>query len=501
MTNNETKLLAITENRVDSESPKIKLKDAIPQILASCAINFVVIQAGINMAFSSILIPQLSEPSSDIKIDLDSSSNLASIVTISIAFGALVCGSLMDRFGRVQLSKMICVPFVAAWLLIALSRNLYMIYAARVLSGFCGGLTTVALVYVSEISSPQYRGMLLCLNSVAVSLGILITYGLNIYFHWRTISFLYAGMSLITLLIVMRLPESPSWILALSREKKGSEAMLSFEWIYRKRQLSSFYYHQLIDSTKLKQNKNEGKSLFKLSQEPQVYKPLIILFFMFIFQQLSGCYVLIFYTINIFRNLSLDFSEKINENMALMLLGSLRLIMSMIASGASRKCHRKTLLYISGLGMMISIFTAAILVQNMEGFSSTRNFLGTQRLDNPTMVVSKGGNHREVYLLVSILCYNSFSAMGVMILPWTLISELYPIEVKGKMGGFTVTLAYFIMFSSVKVFPYLLSLYSMEVMFYLFAMSSFAFCIFVYNFLPETYGKSLIDIQNYFVKP
>lgn len=92
------------------------------------------------MAFSSILIPQLSEPESDIKIDLDSSSNIASIITVSVALGAFVCGSLMDYFGRVRLAKMICVPFVVAWLLIALSRNLYMIYAARVLSGICGGV-------------------------------------------------------------------------------------------------------------------------------------------------------------------------------------------------------------------------------------------------------------------------------------------------------------------------------------------------------------------------
>ena len=148
MTSNEAKLLSntetIIENRADrvSESPRLKFQDAIPQIVASCAINLIVIQAGINMAFSSILIPQLSEPESDIKIDLDSSSNLASIVTISIAFGALVCGSLMDRFGRVRLSIYVCIPFAFAWLLIVLSRNLYMIYSARVLSGFCGGVYT-----------------------------------------------------------------------------------------------------------------------------------------------------------------------------------------------------------------------------------------------------------------------------------------------------------------------------------------------------------------------
>lgn len=79
--------------------------------------------------------------------------------------------------------------------------------------------------------------------------------------------------------------------------------------------------------------RKENKILRKLLCKPQVYKPLIILVFAFLFQQFSGCYILIFYTINIFRNLSLNFSQRVNENMAVMLLGTLRLIMSVIASG------------------------------------------------------------------------------------------------------------------------------------------------------------------------
>ena len=88
---------------------------------------------------------------------------------------------------------------------------------------------------MSEISCPEYRGSLLCLNSVAVSLGILITYFLNIYFEWRTIGFLFSALSVMTLLILMKLPESPNWIIALSQKRRHSEALLSLEWIYRKR--------------------------------------------------------------------------------------------------------------------------------------------------------------------------------------------------------------------------------------------------------------------------
>jgi facilitated trehalose transporter len=81
------------------------------------------------------------------------------------------------------------------------------------------------------------------------------------------------------------------------------------------------------------------------------------------------------------------------------------------------------------------------------------------------------------------------------------VAFLSHFQAKGKMGGLTVTLAYVFMFSTVKSFPYLLSALSMDIMLYLFAASCLAFCIFIYNFLPETYGKSLIDIENYFIKP
>lgn len=91
--------------------------------------------------------------------------------------------------------------------------------------------------------------------------------------------------------------------------------------------------------------------------------------------------------------------------------------------------------------MMIFIFIAAILEGNMDG-STSHSFLssspgsqGNQTLDDDEASGWRSARFDEIFLLVSILCYNSFAGVGVMILPWTLSSELYPIKVSegGKL--------------------------------------------------------------------
>lgn len=71
---------------------------------------------------------------------------------------------------------------------------------------------------------------------------------------------------------------------------------------------------------------------FTIYRQPNVYKPLTILLLLFFFQQLSGAYVIIFYAVNLFLKIGGHFGEGINEYGALLMLGSIRFIMSIVAA-------------------------------------------------------------------------------------------------------------------------------------------------------------------------
>jgi len=88
--------------------------------------------------------------------------------------------------------------------------------------------------------------------------------------------------------------------------------------------------------------------------------------------------------------------------------------------------------------------------------------------------------------------------LGMVPLPWMMIGELFPLKVRGIMGGLVPSLGYFFIFVTVKISPSLMTALDTDQIMWLFAGAAGLAACFIAAFLPETRGKSLLQIERLF---
>ena len=171
-----------------------------------------------------------------------------------------------------------------------------------------------------------------------------------------------------------------------------------------------------------------------------------------------------------------------------------RFVMSIISAGASRRFGRRPLYILSGLGMCISTFVVGIYL-HLKPVEYDSAFTSFSRNSTEVMMAPE---EEHWTCVVCVLLYVCFSSFGVLVIPWTLIGELLPIKIRGVGGGAMVGIAYIMMFGVVKSFPFALEVTGPMGIFFFFSIMSLSGVAFVYIFLPETLGKTLTEIEEYF---
>ncbi|XP_032671963.1 facilitated trehalose transporter Tret1-like isoform X2 [Odontomachus brunneus] len=425
-------------------------------VLAGLAAHTGQISVGLSQGYSAILLPKLFETDF---ADQSQASWIASLGVVSNPLGALVAGLCAECLGRRFAIVLATLPHVAGWLLIALSKNVPMLYAGRFVSGIGTGMANGLYLYVSETAAPDQRAWLASCGPILVSLGVLMVYTLGAITTWQRTAAISVGPAILSLALTRMLPETPVWLAARGRTAEAKEALL---WLRGPGFNTDKEYQELCETNLKRKEKKE--SLLRALHMPNVWKPFLILLAFFALQQLSGIYVILFYVVNMLKDTGID----VNEYAASVGVGVIRLFASILGAGLANNIGRKTLAFVSGFGMAIAAAGVAL---------SSSSFL-------PSWVP-----------LLCIGTHVGASMIGFLTLPWVMTSELYPLRFRGSLGGLTTSIGQMLTFVAIKTYPDLNTIVGLEFTMWIFAAAGLLGATFAVTMLPETRGRSLDDIE------
>ncbi|XP_066154003.1 facilitated trehalose transporter Tret1-like isoform X1 [Euwallacea fornicatus] len=468
------------------------LKSIYPQLIAAAIAASYHIVVGVGMAFSAILIPNLISNGTEtfnndqILATRSEASWIASAVVLVTPIGGISAGFMMDSIGRLNTIKLALIPSFIGWALIATATNVPMMIAGRVLTGFASTWgSSPATVYITEIARADVRGSLISLAPAFASLGMMLTFLKGWFISWRIVAWTCLVYTVIpVLLLQFFVPESPPWLISKDRTKEAEDGI---KWLHRMQPQPEhrsetmaelqFKLMQKEHQMKLEQESKNGTGfLVKAKQflKPTGYKPILILFGLFFFQQFSGIYITLFYSVTFLE----ETHSSINPYLASILICTVRFIMSCVNTYMLKNFQRRPLIMTSGVGMALCmVFSGLFTKWILEGTS--------QMTWVPTVL---------------LLCYVITSMIGLLPIPWTMTAELFPIEIRGVAHSICYSANNLLLFASVQSF------YSLEDWFggivgiqWFFAVISVLAGVYTIIFLPETHNKKLSEIRDYFL--
>ncbi|CAG9839997.1 unnamed protein product [Diabrotica balteata] len=409
----------------------------------------------------------LGEPINTLQISLI--TGLPSFVAL---LGNFVFAKMPNAFGRKTTMLLISFGMLASLLLVAFGTHVYMYSAGLSFLFICVAGVYVALpLYLSEISEDHNRGRILSLIGVLMPLGNLYGYLLGPITSVRMFTLLLALPLLVHLFLVfMYLPESPVYLVS----KKQIPAALCSLIKLRKNKNSveiEDEYFKIDQTLKARENFKE-RGIMELFTNRSVRKALLISLCVNLTQQLSGVISILKFLAPVFNEVSTSFSG----NKVAILVGLVKFGSFFISSCLVEKLGRRPLLLTSAFGSCISLFCIGLFFFLKQHTSVT--------IDDITWLP-----------ISSVLVFNFMYALGIGTLSITVMNEMLPTDVKAVGSALVFTICYLLGSSQVFLFPLISEHFGIFYCVWSFSVCCLVGFVVMFIFLPETKGKSFLEIQ------
>src|SRR5215211_624876 len=400
--------------------------------------------------------------------DLNLSTFMVSVVTATVVlgqiFGAFNAGRITNWIGRKRTMVGIALGYAIFAALQGLAPNEWFLIGARFLLGFTIGLSIVtAPAYIAESSPRSVRGSLIVTFQVATVAGIATAYfvgaalaGLE---SWRLILSLSAIPALIVLFFIIRLPDTPRWLLMNDRREEALDLV--------RRVQGDVNPEEEVQSIEEDLAYEEKGSFLELFQRRFRLAATFVIGLGFLVQ-ITGINAIVYYSPVLITQVGVeDPFIAIAVNGLIQLAGVVAVIVSFLV--VDRWGRRPTLL--TGVGTM-SLANAVLVLSYVLGTSPVITFIG---------------------ILLFVVGFN----FGYGSLLWVYASESFPARLRTQGGSAMLTSDLLANFIVGVVFLNTLGALGGSVTFGIFLVLAVFSWLFIYWLAPETKGRQLEEIRRY----
>jgi len=404
-------------------------------------------------------------------------------------FGVSIGGMLSDYFGRKITMLLSAVLFTASGVGCAIAEGFAPLVVYRIIGGVgIGVVSIISPMYISEVSMPKYRGSLVSLYQLAITVGFLGAYLVNYLLLdisvsgyspagemmskifvtevWRAMFGAEALPAALFFAVVFFIPESPRWLIVKNHELKAQKIL------HRILRNEDEVQAQINDIRAMAHT--ETKSEWSLIFSPGIFRAVMIGVAIAILGQFMGVNAVLYYGPKIFEDSGLSSGDSLFYQV---LVGLVNTITTVIALIIIDRVGRKQLVYWGVSAMVLSLLA-----------------IGFYFLKGADIGLS------SIFLLAFFLFYIFACAISICAVIWVLLSEMYPTRVRGvamSIAGFSLWIGTFLIG---QLTPWMLEKLTPAGTFFLFALMCLPYMWIIWKKVPETAGKSLEEIERMWLK-
>lgn len=404
----------------------------------------------------------------DFGLDALSQEYVVSAVLVGCVIGAATSGRLADALGRKKVIIITACVFAAGSLWASLAQSVPVLLLGRATIGLAIGVASFTVpLYISEISPPSYRGALVSLNQLLITIGIVVSYLVDDLFAgtantWRNMFMVGVVPAVVLGVGMLFLPETPRWLMSKGR-RDAAVGVLTRLMGARAANVEA----DAIKESMAGEGGGTFAELFSGWMRPALFLGVGIMFV----QQATGINTVIYYAPTIFQ--MAGFTSDTAAISATVGVGIVNVLMTIVSIRLIDKLGRKPLLSIGLIGMSASLFLLGLA------------FMLEQSVGGALKWITVG----------ALVAYIASFAISLGPIAWLLISEIYPLKVRGLAMSVATLSNWGFNFLIALTFLSIIESFGKAGAFWLYAVIGAAGWFFCKYFVPETKGTPLEDIE------